>query len=303
MPKALLRSQGLQDDTPSPEKRGLSPGRGPSAAEDEPKSKDGAQEGEGEGKELSVPLCTKVATFLMTVADMLIGWLNRNSEDYRYVVQRVRGRKEGGAGGAEMSCPGDVAGNQVEKVEARGDVIVEALHLEPSAAEKEEAGTVERELIGAAEKRLVKIRLLLVALYYCFLAHSEFVVYFMVILNVLLNGSVLSLVYAFLMFCWGLLSFPWPTRKFWVVLTFYTVFVILVRYAFQFKQADMDTSCQVRNLDQGRCPTQIVGIYYYGRSFYSHVVWDFLLLVAVFVHTALLKVGHCVLDGGVWPSG
>ena len=299
MPKALLRSQGIRDDTPSPEKHGLSPGHSLSAAEDEPKSKDGTQEEEEEeGEELSVPLCTKVATFLMTVVDMLIGWLDRNSEDYRYVVQRVRGRKEGDVRGAAVSCTGDVAGNQVEIVETRGDVVVKALHLEPTTAEKEEAGLVEQELIGAAEKRLVKMRLLLVALYYCFLAHSEFVVYFMVILNVLLNGSILSLVYAFLMFSWGLLSFPWPTRKFWVVLTLYTVFVILVRYAFQFKPADTDMSCKVRNLDQGRCPTQIVGIHYYGRSFYSHVLWDFFLLMAVFVHTALLKVSCCFLDWG-----
>ena len=266
-------------------------------AEDEPRSKTGDQEKPSE------PLYRKMATFVVTLVDMLIGWLNNNSEDYRYVVERVRGRDGSGEGAGpspratEPSQPWDDVSTQGDKIVQKGDVIVEALHLEPSTEEKEEARVVERELIGEAEKRANKIRQLLVALYYCFLAHSEFVVYFLIILNVLLNGSVLSLVYAFLMFSWGLLSFPWPTRKFWIVLTFYTMFVILIRYAFQFKNADTKDSCLDKYVDQGRCPTQIVGIHYYGRDFYSHVVWDFILLMAVFVHTALLKVGHCCRTG------
>ena len=300
--KALLRSQGIQDDTPTHD--APPPGHNQGASEDEPRNKNGEEEEEEEEEEHGEPLCKKLGTFVGTVVDMLIGWLNSNSEDYRYVVQRVRGRTDRsgeGIGGAEPSFkasepsqhqPADISGPQVEGVENRGDVIVEVLHLEPSAAEKDEAGALERELIGAAEKRVDKVRQFLNALYYCFLAHSEYVVYFMIILNVLLNGSVLSLVYAFLMFCWGLLSFPWPSRKFWVVMMFYTMFVILVRYAFQFKQADFGSDCLSQNVKRGRCPTQIVGIYYYGSSFYSSIVWDFILLMAVFLHTALLKVGH-----------
>ena len=241
-----------------------------------------------------------MVTFLMTLVEMLISWLNKNSDDYRYVVERVRrGGSDGGGGEASQKStkPREDVSIQGDKIITQGDVIVEALHLAPSAEEKEHAREVERELIGEAERRVDKIRQLLAALYYCFLAHSEYVVYFLIIINVLLNGSVLSLIYAFLMFSWGLLSYPWPTRKFWIVLTFYTMFVILVRYAFQFKKADTEDKCQGKNVDQGRCPTQIVGIHYYGRDFYSHVVWDFILLMAVFVHTALLKVSHCCRMG------
>ncbi|KAL5459800.1 hypothetical protein EMCRGX_G033176 [Ephydatia muelleri] len=115
----------------------------------------------------------------------------------------------------------------------------------------------------------------------------------MIILNVLLNGSVLSLGFAFLMFSWGLLSYPWPTKKFWIILTFYTMFVILIRYAFQFSNVDTE-NCDEEDLDKGRCPTQIVGIHYHRKKFYTYVVWDFILLMAVFVHTGLLK------EYGLW---
>ncbi|KAL5467471.1 hypothetical protein EMCRGX_G031697 [Ephydatia muelleri] len=294
LPKALLKAQGIQDDTPpSPTSQGHHTDS-QSATEDEPRSKNGDQE-EREGQE--EPLYRKMVTFLMTLVEMLISWLNKNSDDYRYVVERVRrGGSDGGGGEASQKStkPREDVSIQGDKIITQGDVIVEALHLAPSAEEKEHAREVERELIGEAERRVDKIRQLLAALYYCFLAHSEYVVYFLIIINVLLNGSVLSLIYAFLMFSWGLLSYPWPTRKFWIVLTFYTMFVILVRYAFQFKKADTEDKCQGKNVDQGRCPTQIVGIHYYGRDFYSHVVWDFILLMAVFVHTALLK------EYGLW---
>eukprot|EP00731_Ephydatia_muelleri_P026181 Em0018g281a len=249
-PQGTAKAQGIQDDTPpSPTSQGHHTDS-QSAAEDEPRSKNGDQE-EREGQE--EPLYRKMVTFLMTLVEMLISWLNKNSDDYRYVVERVRrGGSDGGGGEASQKStkPREDVSIQGDKIITQGDVIVEALHLTPSAEEKEHAREVERELIGEAERRVDKIRQLLAALYYCFLAHSE---------------------------------------KFWIVLTFYTMFVILVRYAFQFKKADTEDKCQGKNVDQGRCPTQIVGIHYYGRDFYSHVVWDFILLMAVFVHTALLK--------------
>ena len=241
-----------------------------------------------------------MGTFLVTLVEMLISWLNKNSEDYRYVVERVRRRERDGVGeGAGPSLKameplhswGDDI-TQEDKIITQGYVIVEALHLEPSTEDKKEARVVEREWIGEAERRVNKIQQLLIALYYCFLAHSEVLVYFLIILNVLLNGSVLSLGFAFLMFSWGLLSYPWPTRKFWIILTFYTMFVILIRYAFQFSNVDTE-NCDEEDLGKGRCPTQIVGIHYHRRKFYVYIVWDFVLLMAVFVHTGLLKVGHC----------
>ena len=241
-----------------------------------------------------------MATFLGSSVEMLIGWLNTNSEDYRYVVERVRRRERDGVG--EGAGPSPKAAEPLhswgddrtleDKIIQQGGVIVEALHLEPSTEDKKEARAVERELIGEAELHVNKFQQLLAALYYCFLAHSEVLVYFLIIFNVLLNGSVLSLGFAFLMFSWGLLSYPWPTKKFWIILTFYTMFVILIRYAFQFSNVDTE-NCDEEDLDKGRCPTQIVGIHYHRKKFYTYVVWDFILLMAVFVHTGLLKVSHC----------
>ena len=77
-----------------------------------------------------------------------------------------------------------------------------------------------------------------IALYYAALANTEYVCYFVIIINVIVNGSILLLSYAALMFLWGLLSIPWPTKRFWLTLMFYTMFVILVKYGFQFEPID-----------------------------------------------------------------
>ena len=108
----------------------------------------------------------------------------------------------------------------------------------------------------------------LIALYYATVANTEYICYFFIILNVINNGSLVSLVYAALMFLWGLLSVPWPTRRFWLTLMFYTMFVILVKYGVQF---------------------YVVNWIYDDFSF-GVIVWDILLLISIFYHRNMLIV-------------
>ena len=124
------------------------------------------------------------------------------------------------------------------------------------------------------------------ALYHTILANTEYICYLLIVINVMVNGSVLSLVYATLMFLWGLLSIPWPTKRFWLTLTFYTMFVILLKYGFQFQKIDYSGSP-----DAGLYWPHLLGIEN-RYHFFGNVVWDILLLIFLFVHRGLLQVSH-----------
>ena len=78
----------------------------------------------------------------------------------------------------------------------RGDALVEELNLAPSSREREEIQSYEEELQDRVRGYSTRPRRLLTAIYYMLLSHSEYLVFFLLILNIILNGSVLSLIYA-----------------------------------------------------------------------------------------------------------
>ena len=126
------------------------------------------------------------------------------------------------------------------------------------------------------------------ASYNAAVANTEYICYFFIVMNVIVNGSVLALIYATLMFLWGLLSIPWPTRRFWLTLMFYTMFVILVKYAFQFESIDWPI-----NDNSGLYWPHVLGVEK-RNGFLSNVVWDILLLISLFFHRSLLIVSTCL---------
>ena len=149
---------------------------------------------------------------------------------------------------------------------------------------------------------------LAVALYYAALANTEYICYFLIIINVMVNGSVLSLIYAALMFLWGLLSIPWPTKRFWLTLMFYTMFVVLVKYGFQFQSVDgsgtSNNGTMLENDDDnygGLYWPQLLGIERIS-DFLGNVIWDILLLISLFFHRSLLIVSACYLMHVYSPS-
>lgn len=167
----------------------------------------------------------------------------------------------------------------------KGDVVIEVLHIAPTEDEKLIA-EFEAKVGERAKSYTERPTRLLAALYYAFLAHFEYVVFFLIIMNVLVNGSVLSLVYAFLMFLWGLLSIPWPTRSFWLTLIFYTMVVVTLKYAFQFHDINYPGDS-----NGGLYIPVIIGIEYQ-EDYFSNVVWDLFLLIALLFHRGLLIVSQ-----------
>ena len=180
--------------------------------------------------------------------------------------------------------------------DVRGDTWVDELHIAPSEKEREQIESFEGELEEKVKKYSTRPRRLLLALYYMFLSHSEYIVFFLMILNIVLNGSIISLFYAALIFCWGLLSIPWPTKRFWLVLILYTMLVLVTKYGFQFY--DLDALFWSKHFDEnsGLYPPRLIGILH-RDNFFTNAVWDVLLLIALLLHRGLLRVSIVEYSG------
>ena len=164
--------------------------------------------------------------------------------------------------------------------------------VRPGSAEIEDkhVADFEKELGGVAERYRKRPVRFLKALQNALFAHAEYVIYFLVILNVVLNGSVLSLGYVGLLFAWGLLCIPWPTKTFWLSIIFYSMLVLVLKYTFQFY--DVDYHDENLESDTGFSTPNVLGIVNYHNSaeFFKNAVWDMLLLIALLVNRGLLKV-------------
>ena len=140
-------------------------------------------------------------------------------------------------------------------------------------------------VLDKAETFGSKLFRLLQAIVYFLLANTAHVCYFFMILSIINNGSVLSLVYAVLLFFWGLLTVPSPTKRFWLVMIFYTMTVLLIKYGFQFREIQ-----DVPVLYSGLPVLEVIGIGYSEDNFLYNAIWDILLLLSLVIHRAILKV-------------
>lgn len=175
----------------------------------------------------------------------------------------------------------------------RGDTLINELHLAPDDKDRELIESYEDELEERVKKYSTRPRRFLVALYYMFLSHSDYLVWVLLILNIVLNGNLLSLFYAVLVFGWGLLSIPWPTKRFWICLILYTMFVLIVKYGFQFYDLDAVFWSVKFDNNTGLYPPTIIGILH-RNNFLANAIWDVLLLISILLHRSLLRVSMCV---------
>ena len=166
----------------------------------------------------------------------------------------------------------------------------DSLHPTINTADDRQMIEFEEQFSNVAEKYSKRPVRLLKALQHALLAHVEYVVFFLVILNVTLNGSLLSLGYACLLFAWGLFCIPWPSKAFWLTMIFYSMLVLVVKYGFQFY--DIDYKDENLRSKTGFSVATILGIQYYHNSadFFKNAAWDMLLLISLLLNRGLLKV-------------
>ncbi|XP_016961872.1 piezo-type mechanosensitive ion channel component isoform X3 [Drosophila biarmipes] len=130
----------------------------------------------------------------------------------------------------------------------------------------------------------------LISSWYALLANTDLICYIVVFVNQVVNASVISLPLPIMVFLWGTLSLPRPTKTFWVTLIAYTQAIVLIKCIFQFKLI-WSNYHQLPN--QPLAPAKIFGV----ENKAHYAIYDLILLLVLFLHRYLLK------SQGLWKSG
>lgn len=141
-------------------------------------------------------------------------------------------------------------------------------------------------LSGNTDKREPLLAQFFTALVYAFYARTEIVCYLGIVYNQISTATLLSLPLPFMVFLWGSLSVPRPSKTFWITIITYTEAIVVVKYLFQFDFFKWDSgSLRGTTFD----PPKMLGIEKRsGDSNYA--LYDLMLLFLVFLHRFVLKV-------------
>ncbi|XP_015433608.1 PREDICTED: piezo-type mechanosensitive ion channel component [Dufourea novaeangliae] len=123
---------------------------------------------------------------------------------------------------------------------------------------------------------------LLASIWFGILAHSSLLCYFMVFLHQIKNASVLSTPLPLMVFCWGSLTIPRPSKTFWVTLIAYTEAIVIVKCIFQLELLPWNRDAAPNN---PLFTPRIMGV----ERKLNYALWDLLLLLMVFFHRFMLK--------------
>lgn len=117
------------------------------------------------------------------------------------------------------------------------------------------------------------------ALFYVLISNTSLACQILVVVNQLVNGSLVSLPLPLLTFLWGNLSVPRPTKRFWKTVITYTELSIVFKYIIQFWDIDNNQTADLSQFN----PPNLLGI----RNI--NIVYDLVLLTSLFFHRSMLK--------------
>ena len=65
------------------------------------------------------------------------------------------------------------------------------------------------------------------------LENNEYIIYLFLLINHLINGNILSMIYPIMVLIFGIIQYPRPSRIFWKILMVYTTLIIFLKFAIQ----------------------------------------------------------------------
>ncbi|KAF8565390.1 hypothetical protein P879_05239 [Paragonimus westermani] len=133
--------------------------------------------------------------------------------------------------------------------------------------------------------------LFLIALGNLAIVYSEWFCYLLLIVNHMRCSAILSLPYPLMVFLWGMLSVPRPTKTFWIFLITYTEVVIVIKYIFQFRFIYFnDPTDKPSESSEALWLPRLFGI----DKNDHYAVFDLVQLITLFLHRGFLK------NDGLW---
>ncbi|XP_026329382.1 piezo-type mechanosensitive ion channel component isoform X3 [Hyposmocoma kahamanoa] len=124
---------------------------------------------------------------------------------------------------------------------------------------------------------------LVYAIWFAVLAHTDIVCYIMVFINQIQSATILSIPLPLMVFLWGTLTIPRPSKTFWVTLIAYTEVIVLIKSMFQFEILPWNQKVIPANMPF--TAPRIIGI----ERKSNYALYDLLLLLIIFLHRFMLK--------------
>ena len=142
------------------------------------------------------------------------------------------------------------------------------------------------------------LRLITEDIIYFISNNSHFLCYLMMIINHMVSGSLLSVVYPLSIFCYGLFEYPRPNRTFWDFCIKYTIGVIIVKFVIQLHFLSLITGYTDTLLEF--LTKWKFGLEYFEQTFttkfFNYIVCDAILLFVLLIHS------YVMISLGIWKK-
>nr|CAH7742366.1 unnamed protein product [Callosobruchus chinensis] len=225
--------------------------------------------------------------FLESSMISLTNFLNRYSRDYRYVLKVLSKEKKILKEKTAYNVGLRIGPGQMwHPAGSYHSLLRQSMKTSPTPSiihpEVEELSQYDQPTI---------VRLLL-AIWYIVMSRSEILCYSVIFLNQMKTSTLITLPLPMMVFFWGSLTIPRPSKTFWVTIIAYTEAIVLLKCIFQFDIVQGGSSV-LSNVDADPLmPTKLLGLY---RK-EAYAMWDLLLLLVVFFHRVMLK------SLGIWTT-
>ncbi|XP_046867015.1 piezo-type mechanosensitive ion channel component isoform X4 [Drosophila willistoni] len=229
------------------------------------------------------PIIRLLEGFLVTLTIRL----NRFSRNYRFVNRILAGEKKTLKESSSLNRLGLSSAAAMFHFLKSNLERKQSINSSPPAKGAGEFNLEEENFAQRDHHIIVEV---LISSWYALLANTDLICYIVVFINQVVNASLISLPLPIMVFLWGTLSLPRPTKTFWVTLIAYTQAIVLIKCIFQFKLI----WANYHNIpNQPLSAAKIFGV----EMKTHYAVYDLMLLLVLFLHRYLLK------SQGLWKSG
>jgi len=136
---------------------------------------------------------------------------------------------------------------------------------------------------------------LLSSLFYFLLSQSEILCYVFLVLNHMMNTTVLSVPLPIAVFLWAMLGVPRPKKSYWITMITYIEAIVLIKYIFQFKIISWNQPSN--NASEQNFLKFIIFLGIDRKDSTSQfAIYDLWALLAIFLHRTILK------NMGLWRN-
>ncbi|XP_077295229.1 piezo type mechanosensitive ion channel component [Arctopsyche grandis] len=252
-------------------------------------------------------LCKYLAFAWAFVESFLISltrWLNRFSRDYRYVAKvltkekiLLKERNDFGKGirsgtrqlweplpSTLMRIKNPPASEATDDICDQHDIEADDMKDSDSTTPMEE---YDDETFAADQPTVFRFCF---AIWYAIIAHTDIVCYFMIFVNQIQSATIISLPLPLMVFLWGTLTIPRPTKTFWVTIIAYTEAIVLIKCMFQYEILPWNQTVIPPNMPFSA--PRIIGV----ERKSNYALYDLILLLIVFLHRFML------ISLGLWKS-